>query len=457
MRIVISSTTSHQPGFAKLRKRSVDLPARLRALGPSTRSYSHVRRLLGRVLASAALSYASWPVVAAPGAIDYAAMMRSTADGLIASQSAEGLFPYGFDFLSDRPTESDQMSASNLIRQAGTVSVLAAYYRYTHGSRLQDPLQRSLVALGRRSLPIGKAPLQHWVERAHVLSLPFARWKLLSALRRFGLLYQTAGDGKVVSPDGDYSGALAGTVALSLLAELRYSDAAGDNQFAEMRTAWLNGLLGLRIPGAGFRQMPTSIDESDYFNGEGWLALAVYSDLHREDTRVSAEIADLDQVLMKRYSQKPSPNFFHWGAMAAAQRFSTTGDLRFLEFMRKQSDIFFARLQMRQRPDANHCAAMEGIAATLAALNRSGEGDTARALRARSWLSQEAARLPQLQIQPGQTGMRMGGEANLHAPSMARFAGAFLLGAYEASTRVDAAQHCLSAMIMIDRDHLDHR
>jgi hypothetical protein len=269
------------------------------------------------------------------------------------------------------------------------------------------------------------------------------------------LLYETQGNGKVVSSDHSYDNAPAGSVALSLLAEVLYADAARDNRFAPMRTAWLEGLLSLRIPGRGFRQAPTSIDESDYFNGEGWLALAVYGDLHRDDARVAAELTDLDRALMERYSRNPSPTFHHWGAMAAAQRFRTTRDVMFVDFLRRQSDIFFARFEKRESGDANHCGAMEGTAATLGALELAGEGNTAYALRARNWLSREGARLRALQLQPDQTGMPMGGEAKLIAPSMSRFPGAFLFGTYEPSTRVDAAQHCLSAMIMIDRDGLD--
>jgi hypothetical protein len=48
----------------------------------------------------------------------------------------------------------------------------------------------------------------------------------------------------------------------------------------------------------------------------------------------------------------------------------------------------------------------------------------------------------------------LGGEARLRAPRMAEFPGAFLAGLYQPSTRVDAAQHCLSAMIMVERDRL---
>ena len=345
------------------------------------------------------------------------------------------------------------MSMSNLIRQAGTASVLAEYYRQTRDARLVEPIKRALSAFGRRSLPIGKSQAQTWVERTHLLSLPFARWKLRSGLDRFDLLYQPSGAGKVVSASG-YRDATAGTTALALLAEIRYASAANDQSFAKLRAAWLEGLLTLRIPGGGFRETPVSIDDSDYYNGEAWLALAVYSDLYREDARTVAELVDLDNALIDRYSRMPNRNFFHWGAMAAAQRFATTGNARFLEFLRAQADYFYNGIRAALDPDTNHCATMEGVAAALGVFNRAGEGEAERARRLRIWLADEAARLPRLQIQPGQTGMVLGGDARLAAPRLIEFPGAFLQGFYKPSTRVDVGQHCLSAMLMIDRDGL---
>jgi hypothetical protein len=404
------------------------------------------------ILAIATMLHASEP--ASSSAIDYSGMMRATVDSWVASQSTGGLFPYGFNFLADEPTEPDRISPSNLIRQAGSAYTLAVYNQYVRDPRLEEPIRRVLSAVDTYSLPISKSNAQRWIERTHVLSLPFARWKLLSTLERFGLLYGTSGEGRVVSPDGRYGSALAGTVALALLTELIYSDAVGDNRFAGLRSAWLQGLLSLRIPGGGFRQTPTSIDDSDYYNGEGWLAVAVYCDLHRDDAQAAVALAELDEALIERYSRKPNPYFYHWGAMAAAQRFATTRNPRFLAFLQKQADFFFDQFQARLKSDGNNCADMEGLAATLAVLVRSGEGNADLAGRIRAWLLGEAGKLPRLQIQPKQTTMALGGEAALHAPRMAEFAGAFLAGVYEPSTRIDAAAHCVSAMVIIERNRL---
>src|SRR6266567_514721 len=418
-------------------------------------SAKHGRRYiaLGRLMA-AALSVAATlhaPGADAAAAPDLPAVMRLTVDGWIASQDATGFLPYGFDFLADKAIEPDRMSDANLIRQTGSAFAIASYYRYTRDARLRDPIRRTLSALSQHSLPIGKGRLQRLVEGMRILSFPVARWKLKTTLDRFGLLYQPSGDGKVVSPDGKYGGALAGTVALALLTELIYSRASGDDSFAELRVAWLNGLLSLRIPGGGFRQDPLSIDDSDYDNGEGWLALAVYCDMYRDDVRAANALSDLDAVLMRRYSENPSMSFLGWGGMAAAQRYRTTHDPKFLAYLRRQGDNFVERYQDRFSSHDNNCAVMEGLAATLAALKASGENDTHRVQEINDWLSDEIAKLPKLQIQPGQQGMALGGEAYLRAPRMADYVGEFLAGVYEPMTRVDAAGHCLSAMVIIER------
>ena len=386
----------------------------------------------------------------AGGPVDYPALMQSTVDGLIASQSDTGLFPYGFDFLADQPLEPGRVSPENLIRQAGTASALAEYYRRTHDPRLREPLQRILSAFGRYSLPIGKSRLQHWIEGTHLLSIPFARWRLQTTLLNHGLLYEPVGEGSVISSNGKYDVAAAGTVALALLAELRYADASGDNRYAALRTSWLRGLLDLRIPGGGFRWLPTSIDESSNFNGEGWLALAVYRDRHPTDTAVAAAVDDLDRAMIARYSQQPNPDFYSWGAMAASQRYTTTHDPRFLAFLRGQAQLFLTRFRGRLEGDANHCAEMEGVASTLGVLDAEG-GTDELLLRLQTWAAGEALKLPRLQVRTGQEGLTLADDAKLSAPRMAGFGGAFLMGHYEPTTRVDLMQHCLSAMMMLDR------
>ena len=337
-------------------------------------------------------------------------------------------------------------------RQAGSFYMWARYYEYSADSRQHEPIRRGLAALGARSLPISKSRVQEWVEATRILSLPILRWKLQRALRRFGLLYRPAGSAKVVSPDGGYVIAQAGATAVALLAELSFSRASGDNQFAHLRSAWFGGLLSLRIPGAGFKQTPDSLDESDFSNGEAWLAIAMYCERY-PDEKCATVLSDLDGVMLNRYSRRPTTAFYHWGATAAAQRFNATRELRFVKFLEQQA-TFFLKYAQRLNPDDNNCAGMEGVAATLSALRQAGEENGALAIELRTWLSKEADKLSRLQIQAGQKTLRLGGDAHLVAPRLSEFSGAFLMGLYDPSTRVDAAAHCLSAMIMIERGAL---
>jgi hypothetical protein len=382
-------------------------------------------------------------------------MMRLTVDSWVASQSAEGFLPYEFGFLDGLAKEVERMSRPNLIRQTLAGAALAAYYQYSMDRRLQDPIRRALEGYRSRSIPIGKSATQAWLEKARLLSVPIGRWKLKMVLDRLGLLYQASGSGLVPTPDGTYAMATPGAVALALLTEVVYSRASGDESFSQLRSAWLEGLLSLHIPGRGFRQDATSIDDDDYYsNGEGWLALAVYSDRFPEDRRVERTLREVDDALMERYSNAPQRGFFHWGAMAAARRFRTTRDPRFIAFLRAQATLFLDRFQRQLRPGENNCAAMEGLAATLAVLPRTGERVDPLAENVRGWLKAEQAKLPKLQIQPGQELIALNGDAYLRSSRIADFSGAFLAGLYDPEVRLDVSAHCISAMVMIEQDHL---
>jgi hypothetical protein len=407
---------------------------------------------IARLLIAAIALGAPFLAVAAE-APDLPAIMRLTADYWIASE-LDGFLPYGYDFLADKPLEPGRMSAPNLVRQAATAFAVARYYEFSRDDRLRAPLGRALSALNAKSIPIGKGKVQRALESTRILSLPVARWKLQTALDRVGLLYQSSGDGKVPSARGDYLDAFAGGGALALLSELAYASASGDESFAAARRAWLEGLLALRIPGGGFRHAPALIDDTDYDNGEGWLALAVYVDRHPDDPQVAAELADLDKVMIARYAEAPTMAFFGWGAMSAAQRFVTTHDPRFLAYLRRQGELFVERLAPKALPEDNNCAPLEGVAAMLGVLVASGDRDSRRVRDLQSWASREIGKLPRLQIQPGQEGMTLGGEAYLRAPQMASFAGGFVWNLYEPTARVDAAGHCLSAMVTLERAQL---
>jgi len=380
---------------------------------------------------------------------DYSGSINLAVNRWLAVQKPSGFMPYGFDFLENDEAEPGTMSAANLTRQAGTASALADYYALTKDQRAQPAIQRFLDAFGRNSLPIGKSRMQTLVEKTHLLSMPFGRYKIQAALNRFGLLYETTGPGKVLSPNADYSKAYTGAVALALLTELRYSQASGDTRFADLRHAWLEGLIGLRIPGDGFRQIPTSIDATPYFDGEAWLALAEYHRAFPQDRRVSEFLTDVDAALMKKYGGEFKIEFFHWGTMAAAARFADTKEKKFLDFIKAQTGAFLDR-KKDHVDNHNTCASIEGVADVLGALLSAGEGGSELAESARGWVATEMRKVKQLQIQPGQKELVFS-NARIVAPRMQEFSGSFRSGIYAADTQVDFTQHCVSAMVKLKR------
>jgi hypothetical protein len=381
---------------------------------------------------------------------DYSPAIRLAVDRWLAVQKPSGFLPYGFDFLADEESEPESLSKENLARQAGTAAALADYYALTKDSRARPALEKFLTAFGRHSLPIGKGLPQRLIEQTRLLPLLTGRKRIGSALNRLGLLYTKQGPGKVLSPDADYSLAYTGTVALALLTELRYAQTSADARFADLRQAWLQALLDLRIPGGGFRSYPTTINPRPYSDGQAWLVLAEYHRLFPQDERVAEMLATVDDRLIKTYSSDFKIDFYHWGAMAAAARYVDSKDVKFLDFIKYLTSAFLDRRQQLEK--YNDCASVEGLADTLAALAGEGEGEGELANQVRRWVAREMTKTDKLQIRPGQKELTFA-NARVEAPRLQEYAGSFLAGSYGLSTQVDYTSHCVSAMIKLQRQN----
>ena len=379
---------------------------------------------------------------------DYSHAIQLAVDRWLAVQKPSGFLPYGFNFLEDKESEPDSMSAANLARQAGTAAVLADYYALTKDPRVRPALEKFLTAFGRHSLPIGKSRTQKLIEETRILSIPWGRGKIHNVLEWLDVLYEKQGSGKVLSPNEDYGGAFAGTVALALLTELRYAQPSQDDSFSGLRLAWLEGLLTLRIPGGGFRKFPTSIDPTPYSDGEAWLALAEYHRHYPQDKRVADTVVSVDNSLIKIYGGDFNIHFFHWGTMAAAARYADSNDAKFLEFIKNYTGSFLESKQ--ELASYNDCASVEGVADALATLFSAGEGQSGLAKRARAWISREMAKTRAMQIEPGQKEMVFANSRVL-APRLREYTVSILVDRYELKTQVDSTSHCVSAMIKLQR------
>jgi len=378
------------------------------------------------------------PVAAQPTDQD---RLRQAVEYLLAAQLPSGLFVYDFDFVADRSVEPD-----NIVRQAGVAYILAEYYRYAPDPHVRRAIEATLTRLGALSLPFGKSRLQSAFEQAGLLSVPIGRYKLKASLERFGLLYRPSGNGKVISLDGKYVGALTGAVAVALLAEMQYHQATADNRFGSLRSAWLEGLLSLRIPRRGFRISPGFIDETPFFDGEGWLALAYYNRLFPRDKSIVSTLDNLEAYLMTRYANDVTSGFYQWGTMAAALRLEQTSNPRFLSFIRAQAQALLEAPRRDEWRGDSSCAHMEGLAVAARVLRAHPDVDPPLLEKVLTRLNEEMEKNRQLQIPPNGGRIAFGKGVQLISPKLRDFSGAFLVGRFRAYTRVDETAHCVSAM-----------
>lgn len=322
---------------------------------------------------------------------------------LVAVETAEGRFFYEFDFLRSHFT-----SADNIVRQAGAGFVLNQFYFLSGKPGFAEPSARSIAYYGTRSVAVG--------------------------------------DGLLPSEDGTTAGGRAGGAALALLAELFHSRATGKDFQPDLRQAWFRGLATQQLADGAIAQRPQDTDADSYATGETWLALAHYIDFVPGEPAVAAMLERLEAGVMARYLAAPDRMFAHWGLMAAAQRLETTGEARYRDFLTAFGTNYVRNLMPSSESGNNTCAALEGLIAAAAALDRHDVPEVAAELRAR--IEAELPRNLALQLSGDGTRLEFGPSHYYEDPKLKNFAGAFLNGAYVLRTRVDSTQHCLSALLL---------
>jgi hypothetical protein len=158
----------------------------------------------------------------------------------------------------------------------------------------------------------------------------------------------------------------------------------------------------------------------------------------------------LEPHVTERYTRTPDTRFVHWGMMAGSLRYLTTRSARYLDFASFLATAFLTKLRPASNPESNACGAVEGLAAAAFAMVAGERKNDPLFRRALDRIEAELQKSLTMQILPGQTEIRFGEHRLLSDPTIARVAGAFLNGRYLAAARIDAAQHCLSALMHYD-------
>ena len=228
-----------------------------------------------------------------------------------------------------------------------------------------------------------------------------------------------------------------GASALLLLSLIYYEQASGDTSFADMRKQLANGLVSLFEKDKGIHTSPKNAKTSPYYDGETWLALAVYNHFFPQEENIASIMNDLDDTMYKKYYEKYLYNFFHWGSQAAAFRYRTTKDEKMLSFLQHQADLY-----MKSQPISAHfstCSYLEGISETASAVHETDPLLYKRIIN-RIETQMEIPRLLQKHISP-----------NGDNSKIQKFSGLFLKKPKEQKTRNDITQHCLISLIKANK------
>ncbi|HXK57373.1 MAG: hypothetical protein KDI74_15195 [Gammaproteobacteria bacterium] len=344
----------------------------------------------------------SFNVIAGPDTNERIAL---AAEHMVRMQLDSGLFIYEHDFLSGADS-----SRNNIVRQAGAAFALAEYFQYSKKAVARKAVDRARKAFERNAV----------------------EWR----------------EGKLLALDGKREQAKAGATALAVLAALLSADDDQEPGSDRQLLAWLKGLVSLQQQNGGFASRPGSDLQSAYSNGEIWLALAVLRDKRGDDmdAHLFRALQRADNRFLQFYSANPDIGFFHWGMMAAATRYWSTRETRFSRFIAEQTKLFLMELRPKTSHKSNSCYSVEGLLAGLAVLEaEKGYDELSRQVSLR--VRREMDKNLRLQILPDQKRIRFSGNRHLKSPELAQYAGAFLNGKYRPQTRIDATQHCLSAMI----------
>jgi len=330
--------------------------------------------------------------------------IRLAAKHLLKVQRSDGLFNYQFDFIRGSWRDRD-----NMVRQTGAGFALAEYLKVTKNDEAKGALIRTLKAY-------------------ESLSIVF-------------------GPGLVVAGGTQLSVTKTGATALALLTELLYFEATRDPQFEDLRQGWFQALQALHLKGRGFMKGPDNFEDSPYYNGEVWLALAHHARLFGTDSKAQEILEDVDASFIKRYTEEPHVGFFHWGAMAAATRLEGTGAKKYLGFIRGQTTAFLDHLRPEVNPRSNACYSVEGLSTAATVIGRGLHGDPGLRKQLLQRIETEIKKSLSFQIMPGQNRLEFGGGRVLYSDDLKNFAGAFVDGLYRPQARIDSTQHCLSALL----------
>jgi hypothetical protein len=343
------------------------------------------------------------------------------------SQEEDGHFKYEYSVLNDVYSEDDLM-----VRQTGVLHILGEVLERDRGKNfdLKDNMEKALSFFEENSA--------------------FGEMNGY----RFRCVLRTS---KICS--------LGGT-ALTLIGILDLIDVYPElgTKYSKQISDYLNFILAMKKPGEGFRgwyyyDTSQSEAESDYSNGEAFLALARYfeDNAHMSTMRIK-EVKDvIDEsfdYFEMRYGQNPNFNFYLWGMAAIKELSKFEPNQRYFDFVSDYTEWRMNSYKNRRDSILNYCAYFEGVISAYSVLepdlNEYAKNYYLEEIN--YWLS----RSQKLQVDnSGYVDLVFGGnETRMKVLDTEKAKGGFLTALNDPVQRIDYTQHCLSSYLqkLVDID-----
>jgi len=375
--------------------------------------------------------------------------VHNAVNQLVHSQLSSGLFPYDFNFETGQESDMGNIDGLNLVRQTGAAFAIAEYLSHFDHAPTKEALKAFLKNTVSNSISIDKGFTQSALEWIGF----YNRWQLWSSFRKplytMGLLFSEEGNGQLVSANYDYERAWPGATALSMVAALKYYEATGDSQFNAAVTNWKDGLLALKVARRGFREAPHYLTESAYVNGEAWLAFAELERIFPGNEESRTFLQELDDYMIQVYGNSYNNRFYHWGTMAAVVRAETTKDTRFTDFIYGLTKRYLDDKTNKTLPESNSCGAVEGLATFVMFMREQGRAKDPLVLSASDYINQVMVFNRKLQI--GESTLELLPNADRFIDKLKEHRGAFIKSPTEPLMQVDLTQHCLNALLRMEK------
>lgn len=353
------------------------------------------------------------PAVTVSTQADLASTIADGVDWIITAQEADGHFKYEYEPFEDRYLRGD-----NIVRQAGTFSVLTEAYKYQlhKDPTLSDAIEKSIGYFAQMNLN---------EESDHG-----GFWCIKNSVRA--------------------STCDLGSASLMLVGLLNYIEAEPDQarRYENTIEKYLAFIKAAKFPDRGFSQRyyvddGFSDEESPFFNGEAMLALVRYY-RYQPDEEIKTMFEETFQYLEVQEHESP---LYLWIMAALKDMQALWSSDSYVTYAQEFTKERLESLVRKHGTSQNYCAPLEGLVSAYVVLEQGETSDTFMNWlhnEIEYWISQTAS-LQLHRTSPYRVSF-VGGQLRLKKTPNSEIAhGGFLTSEQTTTQRIDFTQHCVSA------------